>query len=93
MSWKWALFLVVYLAAGFFPAGEASAGDQVPLMSKEELKSILALPDLVLIDVRQQGDWSGSDGKITGAIREDPRDFPAWQAKYQKGKTLVLYCA
>jgi hypothetical protein len=67
---------------------------EVPRMSKEELKSMLGNPDLVIIDVRLNSDWKKSKTKIQGASREDPGgDVKSWAEKYSKDKTLVLYCA
>ncbi len=64
-----------------------------PRMTKEDLKSSLGNTDLLVIDVRQGPDWTGSDLKIKGAIREDPTAVDSWAKKYPKEKTLVLYCA
>ncbi len=93
MSWKWALFLVLFLIAGCSPAGKISTIEQVPRISKEDLKARLGSPDLILLDVRQQDDWSAGDSKIIGAIREEPKEYYRWRDKYSKDKTLVLYCA
>jgi len=38
-------------------------------------------------------DWTGSDLKIRGAVREDPLAVDSWANKYPKDKTLVFYCA
>ena len=70
-----------------------AAADEVPRMTKEELKPLLDNPDVVILDVRRSKDWKGSERKITGAIRENPKDFKSWAHKYPKDKTLVLYCA
>lgn len=70
----------------------ATAKD-VPRMPVDELKALLGTPDVVIIDVRINGDWNGSTEKILGAVREDPRDVRSWAKKYSKEKTLVLYCA
>jgi len=64
-----------------------------PRMTKEELKAKLDAPDLVIIDVRHGMDWTGSDLKIKGAVREDPEAVESWANKYPKDKTLVFYCA
>lgn len=90
---KWLPLLLVFLAVGCSEMGKEPAKDDAPRMGKEELKALLGTPDLIIIDVRYGKDWSGSDGKIVGAVREDPHEFDKWQAKYPKGKTLVLYCA
>lgn len=64
-----------------------------PRMTKEELKAKLGNPDLVIIDVRLGKDWTGSDLKIKGAVREDPTAVDSWANKYPKDKALVFYCA
>jgi rhodanese-related sulfurtransferase len=64
-----------------------------PRMTKDELKARLDNPDLLIIDVRYGKDWTDSDLKIKGAVREDPEAFDSWASKYPKDKTLVFYCA
>lgn len=81
-------FLITLLACSALPLSA-----QVPRMGKEELKAMLGKPDLIVFDVRTGSDWSGSDLKIKGAVREDPEDVGSWAKKYSKDKTLVLYCA
>jgi rhodanese-related sulfurtransferase len=54
---------------------------------------MLGNPDLTIIDVRYGKDWTGSDMKITGAVREEPGEVKSWAAKYPKDKPIVLYCA
>ena len=66
---------------------------EVPRMTKEELKSKLDNPDVVIVDVRTGKDWNGSEFKIKGAVRENPAEFSSWAEKYPKDKTFVLYCA
>jgi hypothetical protein len=70
----------------------AKSGD-APRMTKDELKAMLGNPDLVIIDVRWGKDWTESDSKIKGAVREDPEVIESWANKYPKGNTIVLYCA
>ena len=73
---------------------EAQAGSsEAPRIAKDELKSMLDDPGVVVIDVRAYTDWILSSEKIRGAVREDYRDFDGWSAKYPKDKTVVLYCA
>lgn len=93
MSWKWITALVLLLVAGCSPSGEIARIEQVPRISKEDLKDRLGSPDLILLDVRQQDDWSASNHKIVGAIREEPKAFFNWREKYPRDKTIVLYCA
>lgn len=68
------------------------AGD-VGLMSKDELKPHLGSSEVIILDVRAGRDWSASEYKIKGAVREDPSNFEDWSSTYPKDKKLVLYCA
>ena len=71
----------------------AVASDDVPRMSKQELKGLLGSADVITLDVRTSKDWKGSTSTIKGAIREDPQAFDTWGDTYPKDKTLVLFCA
>jgi len=62
-------------------------------MTKEYLKGLLSNSDLAIVDVRFRRDWTCSDLKIKGAVREDPENIESWANKYSKDKTIVLYCA
>ena len=70
----------------------STAGD-IPRMTVADLEGLLGDADLVVIDVRGNFDWKGSDTKIKGAVREDPSAFNTWSARYPRDKRLVLYCA
>ena len=84
----WAVVAVaIHLTATVAVAAEA------PRMEAEELKRRLGETDLVVVDVRAATDWLLSGEKIAGAVRENPKDFDAWQGKYPPEKTIVLYCA
>ena len=99
------LFLAALLI--FFMVGSCWAGGDLlrnffamferyvdaPRMTKEELKAMLGNPNLIIIDVRYGKDWTDSDLKIRGAVREDPEAFDSWANKYPKDKTLLFYCA
>ncbi len=69
------------------------AAEEVKRMTKEELKGMLGDRSVVLVDVRTEGDWMGSEYKIKGSVREDPARAPSWMGKYAKDTTLVFYCA
>jgi hypothetical protein len=64
---------------------------EAPRITTEELKALLGNPDLVIIDVRYGRDWTNSDVKIQGAVREDPDSLKPWANKYSPDKTIVLY--
>ncbi len=66
---------------------------EVPVMAQQELKERLGAADLVVIDVRTDGDWNSSERKIVGAVREDPARVMSWASTYDTSKTIVLYCA
>jgi hypothetical protein len=69
------------------------AAEEVPRMTKDELKTMLDDPNVVILDVRVGRDWKGSERKMKGSIRENPKRFESWAHKYPKDMTLVLYCA
>ena len=64
---------------------------EIPKISKEELKSMLGKPAVVVIDVRTLWDRKMSLKQIKGAVREDPDAVKSWAKKYSKEKTIVLY--
>ena len=72
--------------------GAAVASDDVPRMSKQELKGLLGSADVIILDVRTSRDIESSTSTIKGAIREDPQAFDTWADTYPKDKTLVLFC-
>jgi rhodanese-related sulfurtransferase len=90
---KWAIIIAVatITASGLAAAGALAA--EAARMDKDELKTKLGDPDVVIIDVRSHTDWLFSGDKIRGALRENYRDFEGWYANYPKDKTIVLYCA
>ena len=86
------LFIILGLVLSWILVSIVPAND-VPRITKERLKEMLGNPEVIIIDVRANADWNGSNQKIKGAIREDPRKLNTWEDKYQKDKTLILYCA
>jgi rhodanese-related sulfurtransferase len=72
--------------------GVAKADDS-HVMTKEQLRSMLGKPDVIIIDVRTNYDWDNSKVKIPGAVKEEGMKFGSWMNKYPKDKTIVLYCA
>jgi rhodanese-related sulfurtransferase len=83
--------VTVFVLAAVFAT--PAAAQEAKRMSIEELKGMLGNPDLVIVDVRRDGDWASSQVKIKGAVREDPEKMDTWMSKYPKDKTLVFYCA
>jgi hypothetical protein len=62
-----------------------------PRITKEQLRSMLGSPDVIVLDVLVQEQWEISDQKIPGALHENPGEVESWATKYHKDKTLVLY--
>jgi hypothetical protein len=69
------------------------SGGEPPRITIGELKDRLGDPETAVVDVRGGWDWNRSDRKISGAVREDPKEVGAWAQRYPKDKTIVLYCA
>lgn len=70
-----------------------AVAQEVPKITKEEVKGMLDNAEVIILDVRLGRDWEDSKLKIKGAIREDPRKVSSWIDKYAKDKSLVFYCA
>jgi len=88
------IWAVLFSLATFWMLAQFARAADVPRMSKEELKSMLGNPEVIILDVRASGDWDMSKTKIRGAVREDPnKSAKCWADKYSKDKTIVLYCA
>jgi rhodanese-related sulfurtransferase len=88
------LFVSVLLVLGqvvLLPqTGRAS---ETPRMTKEQLKTMLDHPDILVVDVRTTPDWDDSESMIKGAVRKDPRKIQIWIKQYPKNKIIVFYCA
>lgn len=84
--------IAMVLAQATFFAMPAAA-QEVKRMTIEELEGMLGNSEVIIIDVRRDGDWKSSKVKIKGAVREDEEKADTWMAKYPKDKTLVFYCA
>jgi rhodanese-related sulfurtransferase len=86
-------FLVTAVSLMVAISWSLAAAQEAPRIDKETLKSWLGNPEVMIIDVRQPGDWQASDKKIQGAVWEDPHAVSAWAATLPKNKKIVLYCA
>ena len=72
---------------------EEEAFPDIPRMTIDELAPRTGEPGLMVLDVRPQEQWLISDKKIRGAIHQNPETVESWAGAYDKGSTLVLYCA
>jgi hypothetical protein len=65
--------------------------EDIPRMTKEELKSHLGKPDVVILDARLEKQWESSDAKIPGASHLKEEDVKSWAKMQDRSKTYVLY--
>jgi rhodanese-related sulfurtransferase len=65
----------------------------VPRITKEQLRSMLDNPELIIVDVRSGRDWKASEYKIKGAVRVNPREVESWAGQQSESETFVFYCA
>jgi rhodanese-related sulfurtransferase len=95
MSMRLKIALLGLLVTGLLGCFQRwSVEDNIPRVTKEELKAMLDSPEVVIIDVRAGEDWTKGDIRIKGAVRENPGEDPhTWAGKYSKNKTIVFYCA
>jgi len=90
---KWVPVVALGIFIVFIGCTKIQSAQDVPRISKEELKAQLGSAGIVLIDVRTESDWEMSDEKITGAARMDPETVDAWAVTLPKDKGIILYCA
>lgn len=81
------------LMVSFLLAGTVLAADDIPRMTKDELKAILDAEDVTILDVRTGRDWKSSEFKIKSAIRAEAKQIDNWSQNLRKKNRLVLYCA
>jgi len=89
-----AAVLIIALMAGILlcQTAASAASVEVPRISIERTKQMLANPDVVIIDVRTAKTWWRSPSKIENSVREEPGSLERWAEKYPKDKTLIFYC-
>ena len=91
---KTALKIGVAVALGVsmacVPAKTVTSKD-VQQVTKQQLRSMLDDPGVIIVDVRPEEQWKASELKVRGAVHEDPDKVESWAEQYQKDKTLVLY--
>jgi hypothetical protein len=65
--------------------------EDIPRMTKEELKTHLGKSDLVILDVRLEKQWESSDSKIPGASHLKEEAVKSWAKTQDRNRTYVLY--
>lgn len=64
----------------------------VQRIEPERLLSMMNDPNVRILDVRTNQDWTEATHKIKGAIREAPGEFSRWALKYPRDLKYILYC-
>ncbi len=78
----------------------AAAKAAVPEISAEEVKAMLGREDVLIVDVRDDGEVAAS-GKVKGALHASrgmlefraDETTPYHDAAFSRDKTVILYCA
>jgi rhodanese-related sulfurtransferase len=88
-------WLILFLSLLLLVPADVGQGAQNDLkyITPAGLKARLGAKDLLIIDVRQPGDWGRSSTKIPGAVRQNPQEAETWGPKLPRGRQIVLYCA
>ncbi len=69
-----------------------SSVEQVPRLTKEQVREMLGKPDVVILDIRFIKQYEQSDRKIPGAVFVQPENFDEFVKNHpQKDGTYVLY--
>jgi hypothetical protein len=89
-------FVLSLALAGLSMAAEGGADKnlpypEIPRISKEELRTMIGNPDVVIVDCRVEEQWKSSDQKLPGAVYENPLQVKSWAEKYAKDKTIIIY--
>ncbi len=84
------IILLLAIITSCFTAAYA-ASIEVPRISIEQAKKMLADPQVVIIDVRTARAWWKSPSKILNAVRGELASMEQWASKYPKDKTLIFY--
>ncbi|MCK4789738.1 MAG: hypothetical protein KAV87_38720 [Desulfobacteraceae bacterium] len=82
---------VLLVLASMALFAKAAVAGEVSGMTKEELRTMLGNPDVIILDVRSEKQWTASPKKIPGAVYEDHTAVTSWSHKYLKDKTIVTY--
>ncbi|HET6490799.1 MAG TPA: rhodanese-like domain-containing protein [Syntrophales bacterium] len=65
--------------------------EQVPRLTKEQVRDMLGKPDVVIVDIRFIKQYEQSDRKLPGAVFVQPEQFDEFVKNNPKDKTYVLY--
>jgi hypothetical protein len=89
----WVLFFAGIVMTLSLALSQILQAQDVPRITKEELKKELCSKNLMLIDVRVPQGWDKSNQKIKCATRREPDKVSDWTATLPKDKEIVFYCS
>jgi hypothetical protein len=93
LQWYLYLLLLVFITFGcHWGVRPIEELEDIPRISKEDLRDRLSDPEVDIIDLRYKPNWIKSDRKIIGAMRQEPMEVSSWIDRYPKDRFLVLYC-
>ena len=87
----WVLAVTLLSLTAVWVSSVAAA--DIARITKEELKTMMDNPKVVVVDVRTNPEWNISKVKIKGAVREDASKVKSWIEKYSPDKTYIFYCS
>ncbi len=85
------VFGSILILIGLFSS--VAFSQEPPRISKEELKTMLGDPNVIILDVRIGDEWKTSGKKIQGATWKNPEEIGSWFKQYPTDKTFVFYCS
>ncbi len=83
--------LFCFISILFTAFFSAQAFGQVIKITINQVLESLDHPQLLILDVRNSGNWQASNDKIKGAVRKNPANFDYWANDLPKNNFLVLY--
>jgi hypothetical protein len=91
MAGKLLTILAVAISLVIMVFTTRAVAEDIPRMTKEDLKLKLGNLDVIILDLRSRKQWHAAKFKIPRAVWEDSYGLAFWAKKYPKDKTLVLY--
>jgi predicted sulfurtransferase len=68
-----------------------SSVEQVPRLTKEQVKDMLGKPDVVIVDIRFIKQYEQSDSRLPGAVFVQPENFDEFVKNFPKQRTYIFY--
>ena len=85
--------IAMFFCCLLFSATSLFAAEDVQIMTTQELRNILYIEDITILDARGERGWVESEFKIPKAQRLIWNNFSELSASLPKENILVLYCS